>query len=37
MNKESDKFECKFCGHQFNFKEEMKEHAMKTHPEKMEK
>jgi len=37
MNIESDKFECTFCGHQFNSKEEMKEHAIKTHPEKMGK
>jgi len=37
MSEKSEKFECKFCGHHFNSKEEMKEHAMKTHPDKMGK
>jgi len=37
MTEHSDKFECKFCGHHFNTKEEMKMHAMEKHPEKMGK
>ena len=37
MNEESNKFECKFCGHHFDSKEEMKKHAMETHPEKIDK
>jgi len=37
MKEHNDKLECKFCGHQFDSKAEMKNHAMKKHPEMLNK